>query len=147
MKDGLRLLETRHFNLSQAADGVYAAIHRDGGWAIGNAGIVDLGGETVIFDTFMTPVAAEALREAAEQLTQQPVTYVVNSHYHNDHIWGNQVFQDATLITTSLTRDLILTKGQEEYDWYRDNSAAQLRRFSDQIEAEEDEGKRAKILI
>ncbi len=49
---------SRHFNLEQLADGVYAAIHAEEGWAICNAGIIDLGDRTLVFDSFMSPQAA-----------------------------------------------------------------------------------------
>ncbi len=35
--------ECRHFVLEPLADGVLACVHRAGGWAVGSAGIVDLG--------------------------------------------------------------------------------------------------------
>jgi cyclase len=40
------------------AEHVVAAVAKAGGSAIGNAGLVDLGGTTVRFDTFLTPRAA-----------------------------------------------------------------------------------------
>ena len=97
-----------HFTIEKLADGVYAAIATNGGFAICNAGIIDLGGQTLVFDPFMTPEAAVDLRQLAEKLTGHKVTYVVNSHFHNDHIGGNQVFEDAVLISTERTRELIL---------------------------------------
>lgn len=48
------------------AGGICAAIHKQGGWAISNAGILDLGDRVLVFDTFMTPEAARDLRNAAE---------------------------------------------------------------------------------
>ncbi len=77
---------------------------------MGNAGIVDLGDRTLVFDTMFTPQAATDLRQAAEELTGHPVTYVVNSHEHFDHVHGNQVFSGAQIIATSATRDLIAKK-------------------------------------
>ncbi len=107
---------SRHFRLHPLAPGVWAAIHRQGGSAICNAGIVDLGGRTLVFDTFMAPQPAEDLRAAAESLTGRPVDLVVNSHYDNDHIWGNQAFP-APIFSTETTRRLIVaTKGCEDYD-------------------------------
>lgn len=138
---------TRHFTLRQLADGVYAAIHQERGWAVSNAGLVDLGGETLVFDTFMTPAAAQELRQVAEELMQQPVTYVVNSHYHNDHIWGNQVFKGATFISTTQTRQLILTDGKEEWEYYRDNCEPQLQKYRQLMEAESEPEKKRNILV
>ena len=86
MKSNRQPPDSKHFRFLQLADGVYAAIHIDGGAAIGNAGIVDLGDRTLIFDTFSTPQAAEDLRTATEALTGRPIDAVINSHWHNAHI-------------------------------------------------------------
>ncbi len=102
-----------YFHLGYLAEGVWAAIVERGAGAWGNAGIVALGERTLVFDTFLTPAAARDLRAAAEALTGQPVAYVVNSHYHMDHIHGNAVFDDATIITTEKTHERIANRGAE----------------------------------
>ena len=77
----------RNFSIQKLSDGVWAVIHNDkGGHAICNAGIVDLGDKTLVFDAFINPGAALELKQAAEKLTHHKVAYVVNSHYHDDHI-------------------------------------------------------------
>ncbi len=103
-----------HFEIIELAHGVHAAVATAEGYAVGNAGIVSLGERTLIFDTCITPAAARDLKHAAKALTGNPVTLVVNSHYHNDHIRGNQVFAGAELISTTLTRTMIDTKGRGE---------------------------------
>ncbi len=111
---------SRHYTLETLTDGVYAAIAKDGGAAISNAGLVDLGDSTLVIDTFLTPTAAEDLRIDAQRLTGRDVRWVVDTHYHNDHIWGNQAFvPEAQIISTFQTRALIETAGKEEYDDYR----------------------------
>ena len=109
MQDTTSTLPTSdHFELKQIAEGVYAAIAVAGGGARSNAGIIDLGNHTLIFDTFLTPAAAEDLRAAAEHLTGRPATYVINSHAHSDHWCGNQVFAShAPIIATHETREMI----------------------------------------
>jgi glyoxylase-like metal-dependent hydrolase (beta-lactamase superfamily II) len=125
---------SRHFRLEQLSDGVYAAINTDDGWAICNAGIIDLGDRTLVYDTFMTPEAASDLREAAERLTGRPVHTVINSHYHNDHIWGNQAFSaEVDLISTAKTRELIVTEGPLEVQAYRDVAQQRLETLQTQI--------------
>lgn len=94
------LPQSSYFTLQELADGVYAAISKPGTGSWSNAGIIDLGEETLIFDTLNTPQAARDLRMAAEQVTGRSPKYVVNSHRHIDHVFGNQVFRDATIIST-----------------------------------------------
>ena len=137
--------ESKHFTIEPLAQGVFGAVHREGGWAIANAGIVDLGETCLVFDTFLTPAAGADLRRAAETLTGVPVRYVINSHYHNDHIWGNQAFAPETIILSSAkSQRLIETKGQEEYDWYLENSAKRLAELDKALaEASNEEEKQA----
>jgi cyclase len=95
-----------YFSLEKLSEGVYAAIAIKGKGAMSNSGFVDLGNEVIIFDTFTTPNAARDLRRVAEKITQKEIKYVFNSHYHGDHTFGNQVFEDSIIISTAITRDL-----------------------------------------
>ncbi|WNB90865.1 MBL fold metallo-hydrolase [Bacillus sp. NEB1478] len=95
--------QSKHFTLEKVRDGIYGAIAKDGGGAVGNAGFIDLGDQTIIFDTFNTPQAALDLKNMAEELTNRPITWVVNSHYHGDHIRGNQVFSSSHILASETT--------------------------------------------
>jgi len=100
--------EYRHFEIVKLEEGIYTAIHKEGGHAICNAGIIDLGTETLIFDTFITPQAADELLKAIADLDLPQIRFVVNSHHHNDHVRGNQVFDESVFILSSeKTRELM----------------------------------------
>jgi glyoxylase-like metal-dependent hydrolase (beta-lactamase superfamily II) len=149
MKTDIQLPASKHFQLQQIAEGVYAAIHIDGGAAISNAGIVDLGDRTLIFDTFMSPHAAEDLRSAAETLTGRLVDMVLNSHWHNDHIWGNQVFDPNTDIvaTEDTRRMLIATKGHGAFDEFMAQAETNLAVTKEEFQAAETEEQRREIFF
>jgi len=149
MKSNRQLPDSKHFRLQQLADGVYAAIHIAGGAAIGNAGIVDLGDRTLIYDTFIAPQAAQDLRTAAEALTGRPIDAVIDSHWHYDHIWGNQAFSaDTDIISTEETRRLIIaTRGHGAYDSFMADAEANLETTRAQFEATEDEGQRRQLAL
>jgi cyclase len=144
-----QLPSSKHFRLEQLAAGVYAVIHVAGGAAIGNAGIVDLGDRTLIYDTLFTPQAAVDLRAAAEALTGRPVDAAIDSHWHNDHIWGNQVFGAGTdIIATEETRRLIIaTRGQEGYDAFMAGAEASLEATLAQFQATQDERRRRELAL
>lgn len=83
------------FTLHELAPGVWAAVTVSGSHAGGNTGLV-VGSESVaVIDTFQTPAAAEALLAAIRKTTPLPVRYVIDTHYHLDHVAGNQVFAQA----------------------------------------------------
>lgn len=97
--------ESRHFRLQDLGSGVFAAIATEDGWAVGNAGFVDLGDHVVVFDTFSNHLAAQDLKAAAEAVTGKHADIVVNSHPHRDHVKGNQVFDDAAIVATRATTE------------------------------------------
>jgi cyclase len=134
------LFHSRHFHLEQLAKGVYAAINAEEGWAICNAGIVDLGDRTLVYDAFTSPQAASDLKDAAERLTGRSVCLVINSHYHNDHIWGNQVFDPETeIISTTKTRHLISTESATEVTGYREMAPERLKSLQAKYDETSDE--------
>jgi cyclase len=94
----------RYFDLEPLADGVCAAIGRRNACAMSNAGIIDLGGRTLVFDTFASPQAGEELREAAIEVTGRIPDWVVISHAHSDHWLGSQSFPEATVLSTAAAR-------------------------------------------
>lgn len=90
-----------HFTLNELAEGVWAAFATQAGGAGSNAGIIDLGDRSLVFDTMNTPLAAIDLKRISEELTGKPVSYIINSHWHADHWMGNQVFDKQTMIIST----------------------------------------------
>jgi len=141
-----QLPESKHFQIEQLAEGVYAAVASEQGYAICNAGIVDVGDKTIIFDTFISPDAAKDLLKASKQLTSSKATYIVNSHYHEDHIRGNQVFSpDVDIISTTWTCDAIAQKEPEEISWEKENLPNRIIDAQQKLDAEKDPKRRREL--
>ncbi len=120
-----------HYSLHELAEGVYAAIHNDSaGYAICNAGIIDLGDRTIVIDPFISPLAAADLKRHAEELTGNEVQLVINLHYHNDHTRGNQAFKPAAMIVgTAAARSHIQDGFDERIESEKNWSEDQLKQF------------------
>lgn len=88
------------------ADGVWVvpgaqeAITQQNGGAIANISILDTSAGAVIIDTGPSYRYGEALRELAERLTEKPVARAYLTHFHPDHIFGNQAFEASTIAST-----------------------------------------------
>src|SRR5215472_9107659 len=83
------------FTVKKLGDGVYAAISPDGSKAGSNAGFVVGSNGVLVVDTFVSTAAARDLLAEIRKVTNLPVRFVVNTHYHLDHTGGNAVFADA----------------------------------------------------
>lgn len=66
----------------------------------------------VVIDTLAIPDETLAMRSFIEEELGVPVRYVINTHYHADHSWGNCFFPGATILGHVLCRELMLEKGQ-----------------------------------
>jgi len=82
------------FTLKPLGHGVYAAIDVNGK-AGANAGFVIGEDGVAVVDTFEYEPAAKALLAEIRKLTTLPIRFVVNTHYHLDHVAGNRVFKEA----------------------------------------------------
>ncbi len=86
--------EPSHFRLVFVGPGAWAAIARPGDRAsVGNAGFVVGSAAVLVVDTFATEEGARELLAAIRATTPLPIRWVVNTHYHLDHVGGNAVFR------------------------------------------------------
>jgi len=91
---------------------------------ISNAGVIVTGAGVVVFDALGTPALGQLLLEKIRTITNEPMVRVIVSHYHADHIYGLQVFQD-------LDAEILAPAGAEKY-LASDNAMERLeeRRFT-----------------
>ena len=75
---------------------------------ISNAGVIVTGAGVVVFDALGTPALSQLLLEKIRAITSEPIVRVIVSHYHADHIYGLQVFED-------LDADILAPAGSEKY--------------------------------
>jgi cyclase len=83
------------FTLKPLGSNVYAAIANPKSNAASNSGFIIGDDGVIVVDTFVTADAAKALLAEIQKLTKLPIKFVVNTHYHLDHVAGNGVFAET----------------------------------------------------
>ncbi|MEX8193543.1 MBL fold metallo-hydrolase [Comamonas guangdongensis] len=76
---------------------------------ISNAGFVITTDSVVVIDALGSPALAQELVEKIRSLTSKPISHVILTHYHADHIYGLQVFEalGAKIVAHALAREYI----------------------------------------
>lgn len=104
------------FELKPVAEGVYAAIAKPQYKVNCNAAVIILDDGVLVVDTHSKPSAARALISQIKTVTDKPVKFVVNTHFHWDHYQGNQAYPASwpvgiEIISSEATRESIERRG------------------------------------
>ncbi|MBD2316196.1 MBL fold metallo-hydrolase [Phormidium tenue] len=91
-------LQNAGLQLQEIAQGIYALVASTDfppaspAVAIANGGIVIGSDGVLVIDPFQTPELGEMMISTVKSLTDKPIKYVLNTHYHSDHTGANSVF-------------------------------------------------------
>ncbi|HEY6238505.1 MAG TPA: MBL fold metallo-hydrolase [Thermoplasmata archaeon] len=96
------------YDFEPIAEGIVFARALRSGTALSNSAIVDLGATTLVFDTGLTLRAARELWAESGRASGRGPGLVVNSHWHFDHLLGNQLFAGAEIYATNGTIEYLL---------------------------------------
>src|SRR6185436_20481673 len=104
------------FDLSKVADGVYAAIAKPRTPINCNAAVVVYDEGVLVVDTHSRPSSAAALIQQIKTVTDKPVRYAVNTHFHWDHAQGNHAYpvafpRQVTIVSSEATRQNLESMG------------------------------------
>ena len=124
---------SEHFFLQQVAENAFAAIASPGGGAFSNAGIVDIGDKTIIFDAMETPQAGSDLKKAAIFLTGRDPEFLILSHKHHDHWGGSGEFLDVPIFMTAPQIKMDMVHEAEEIQNNPEEMQQDLEKWQEEI--------------
>ena len=94
----------------EVAAGVFAKIYPEGrtngGFVIGDEGVL-------VIDSLRSPSQGRELREDVRRVTDRPVRYLLNTHYHWDHTSGNQEYAGIPIVAHTNCREELRDRGEE----------------------------------
>lgn len=97
------------FDVYELAPGVYAEIRRELPGLAVDCNVVFIVNDEDVFvvDTNITPGSARESIAALKRITSKPVRYVINTHWHDDHVIGNRAWRDAYPAATFLAHEAL----------------------------------------
>lgn len=146
-----RVVESSSHRFTELAPGVWHAVGTGSVHVMSNAMVLVGEYDTLVVDSHVTPMAARSLLDSLQVLTDRPVRYLVNSHYHFDHAHGNQAFpRNVEIIGHRFTRQKLngeIGNVLEETTFrsFSDGVPATIAGLERQAAAETDPARRAEI--
>jgi glyoxylase-like metal-dependent hydrolase (beta-lactamase superfamily II) len=127
-------------DVEQLAPGVYAVIRREplGMANHANSLLIVNDSGVVVVDAQFTRAATLEVLAALRRITPKPVCYVVNTHWHDDHVFGNQVYRDSfpnvQFIAQEHTREDLATLGRTNRNGQVQGGPGALTLFQDLLD-------------
>jgi cyclase len=93
------------YTFQQIQPGIYSALGT-GVLNVGsNSAVIVNSSDVLVVDSHITPEAARVMLQEIKTITDKPVRFLINTHFHFDHTDGNQVFgPDVSIIGHEFTR-------------------------------------------
>jgi len=137
------------FEFTEIVDGIYCARGTENLPVWCNAAIIVNESDVIIVDSHVIPAAAVALLEELKEVTQKPVRYVINTHFHFDHVNGNQSYPaDVEIIGHEFTRDAIATGGSisgRAYELFIGRIPSQVSSLQEQLDTVSNQEERTEL--
>lgn len=134
--------DEKAFTFHEIRPGIYHAVGT-GNLAVGcNGSIFVNENDVLVVDSHITPAAAWALLKELKNITDKPVRYVVNTHFHFDHAHGNQVFpSEVEIIGHEFTREKLVagaSKSGRSWDLFVGGLPARITEIEAELKAARD---------
>jgi cyclase len=136
------------FRFNKVKEGVYHAVGTGSLAVVGNSSFIVNDNDVIVVDDHVSPAAAWVLLEEIKEVTNKPVTAVINTHFHFDHAHGNQIFEpNVQIIGHEFTRRMLLSNstGMPLYQNYLTGMPGQIEDLRKRIASEADPAAKAKL--
>lgn len=140
----------RLFDLQKVADGVYAALATARTPINCNAAVVVYDEGVLVVDTHSRPSSARALIGQIAAVTDKPVRYAVNTHFHWDHAQGNHAYpvafpKQVAVVASEATRENLRSMGMDRVKDQLVNAPRDIADLNKRLAAETDPAARDKL--
>jgi glyoxylase-like metal-dependent hydrolase (beta-lactamase superfamily II) len=98
-------IPTWETEMKEIAPGAYAYMRAKGTWWVMNQGLIVGENEAIVVDSTTNKSMTEDFLKEVNKVTARPIRFLINTHFHGDHIYTNYLFPEATVICDIATRE------------------------------------------
>jgi cyclase len=145
------IVESDSHRFEEVADGVWFVSGTGSVYTMSNAMVLVGEFDTLVVDSHVTPAASRALLDSIPVITDKPVRYLVNSHYHFDHAHGNQSFPPGVEIIgheftrAKLNGDIGNVLEENTFKSFSDPVPTMVSNLENQVNQESDPARKARL--
>jgi cyclase len=125
--------------ITELAPGVYEIRHKNAGDGYGNGNTTVIIGDRQVFVVDACFLPSEAQEDIAQirKWTDKPVSFLLTTHFHNDHNLGNRAYMDAFPALTIIAH----SETKKEMDLFGPGSLSREQRSTNRYQEMLDKGK------
>jgi len=125
--------------VTKLADGVYEIQHKDEQLGVGSSNTTVIIGDRQVFVVDAGFMPSDAREDIAQirQWTDKPVSFVLTTHFHNDHNFANRAYMDAFPATTFIAT----VEAKKDMDRYGPTSELREKQSNAEYQQRLDSGK------
>ncbi len=146
---GKPAFQGKAYRFDKIADGVYYATATGSMITGGNNTVIVNDHDVLLVDANTTPAAAREMLAEIKMITDKPVRWVVNTHFHYDHTDGNSVYgPEVQIIATDYVRDMLAHQDvlhTEPFKTSVGSLPAQVEALKKEAALEKDPAKKAEL--
>jgi len=109
-KDKTNKKDQEGTKVEEIKPGVYAYIQEDGGWFLDNAGFITGKNDTIVIDSLANAIRTNNFIKEIKKITDNPFSFLINTHHHTDHIWTNYLFSSKTICSKRCREETVKEK-------------------------------------
>lgn len=141
-------IESEHFDVVRMSESVFAVRGKPNTGIPTNSSIIVGEGGVAVVDTHLRPSLDLEMIGIVKRITDQPIQYLINTHWHQDHTLGNQAFEGkaTTIIAHENTRNDLLDRVVSNVELQRQVLPEQLSQAREVLRAQKMSGEELKQL-
>ena len=116
---GVSLVSSQSAKTVFIQKGIYAMVGGEG--IDSNSTFIITSKGVIVVDTRPTPIEADKVMAEIRKHTDLPIIYTINTHFHGDHTFGNQVFEESVSIIAhkNVRKTLISKYGSQHLELFK----------------------------